>query len=68
MKFKIGDRVRGIFHDDLVGTIIDVAGCPLGRDCTVSWDDGSSSVGYLDHHIALFVWDDFQERIRDRIK
>jgi len=66
-KFKTGDRVRSVFDREKTGTITYTFDCPLGSAYHVHWDNDPDTDGELDHQLTLVSWDDFQDKIKDRI-
>jgi len=59
-KFKIDDRVEGI--SGLVGTIWGLGVGNLSRVYDVKFDNGTFTVGYLEHELEFFKWNDFQDK------
>lgn len=67
MKFKVDDIVRSVYNPKRIGTIVHTFDCPLGAAYDISWDNGDYSVGNLDHQLTLSAWDDFREKVNDRL-
>ena len=66
MKFRVGDRVHWWTDKRDTGTVIETASS-IGECYSVHWDDGLITiheVKYLHHD---YGWNDFIERIKDRM-
>jgi len=68
-KFKIGDRVRHIFHHEEhgIGNIDSVVN-ERGLAYRVKWTNGDSPVFELWRNLIRDDYDDFLDKIKDRIK
>jgi len=69
--FSVGDRVvLTLYEDRIRGTVIRVGD---DRYTEIQWDDENFSVtGFYDRqdqmYIILFVYEDFEERIKERLE
>ena len=74
-KFKIGDRIIKDYvinydeHRTLIGTIVEVqADGSTSWVYDIKWDHSNSIFsGFECHEISLHPYEDFQERIKDRM-